>query len=256
MVSTPIKQQKTDAPLVIAIEGNIGIGKSTLLHLLKKRVHAQPPARPVPLPTHDSPRRRNLAAEPGVLFVDEPVALWERHGLLGAMYTGELSRVAFQLMALSTRYSSLQAALREPGVQVVVVERSIWSDKSIFAAVNLETEAELAAYEASHASLCGDALPELRHATLLLDAPLETIEDRISQRARAQEAAGEGSGGIPRAYLQRLHEAHLNYFASVQHAKQRIDSTGAPADVAKAVLDSIASFRNEAGGSPVSTMGL
>ena len=78
---------------------------------------------------------------------------------------------------------------------------------------------------------------------MLLDAPLETIQSRIYKRARAQEEAGEGGGGIPIDYLQRLHQSHLDYFESVDHPKYRIDATSEPEQVAQAVLSSIASVR-------------
>ena len=51
-----------EAPLVVSIEGNIGVGKSTLLRALKER----------------------YAKDDTVCFVDEPVATWEQHGLLAA----------------------------------------------------------------------------------------------------------------------------------------------------------------------------
>jgi len=47
------------APLILSIEGNIGVGKSTLLKNLRAN--------------------RELASN-GVIFVDEPVAIWERAG--------------------------------------------------------------------------------------------------------------------------------------------------------------------------------
>ena len=97
----------TVTPLLISIEGNIGIGKSTLMKQLKAR----------------------LAYDDAVVFVDEPVELWESYGLLAAMYSGAISRTAFQLMVLNTRAAWLAKALARPGVSVVVCERSIWSDK-------------------------------------------------------------------------------------------------------------------------------
>ena len=49
----------------------------------------------------------------------EPVDLWEQHGLLQAMYSGDLERCAFQQMALITRAAALQTlrsllALQQP----------------------------------------------------------------------------------------------------------------------------------------------
>ena len=55
---------RSEKQLVLSIEGNIGIGKSTLLGLLRER----------------------YAQDASVVFVDEPVDLWEKSGLLQAMY--------------------------------------------------------------------------------------------------------------------------------------------------------------------------
>jgi deoxyadenosine/deoxycytidine kinase len=103
--STPIVStaaSDTRGRLIIAIEGNIGIGKSTLLANLRK----------------------HFALDESVAIVDEPVALWEEHGLLEAMYTDTLSRCAFQLMALTTRYTALLDALASKA-KVIITERSV-----------------------------------------------------------------------------------------------------------------------------------
>ena len=103
--STPIVStaaSDTRGRLIIAIEGNIGIGKSTLLANLRK----------------------HFALDESVAIVDEPVALWEKHGLLEAMYTDTLSRCAFQLMALTTRYTALLEALASKA-KIIITERSV-----------------------------------------------------------------------------------------------------------------------------------
>ena len=61
------------------------------------------------------------------------------------------------------------------------------------------------------------------------------------------------AGGVASA---RWHARAAAQAMRAEHAKHRIDATGAPEDVAKAVLDSIASFRKEPGSSPISTMEL
>ena len=131
-------------------------------------------------------------------------------------------------------YTEMVKALRTPGVQLIICERSVWSDKHIFAEVNLSDVNEragvppratrhaplalarhsseittrapprsvLAAYAASHAALC-DAMPPVRLASILLDAPVEVLIARVSARARVAETDGEGCG-IPTEYLERL----------------------------------------------------
>ena len=77
--------------------------------------------------------------------MDEPVDIWESRGLLKAMYTGELGRCPFQLMALTTRYAALCDAFSRPEGELIITERSIFSDKELFASVNLTEQAELEA---------------------------------------------------------------------------------------------------------------
>ena len=224
----------TAVPLLISIEGNIGIGKSTLMSELKAR----------------------LAHDASVVFVDEPVSLWEDYGLLAAMYSGEISRTAFQLMVLNTRCAWLTKALAVPGVRVVICERSIWSDKAVFADVNITGEAERAAYECTFEALCA-TLPEVTHATVLLDAPLDVILARVQKRARAAEqpteteAAEEPKGGIDWAYL-REQQAHYSYLERCSGPARTVDATAAPAQVAHDVFSAISDFvRGRSDGSPI-----
>ena len=96
-------------------EGNIGAGKSTLLRVLE-------------------------AAYGGcsaVRFVDEPVAQWEGAGLLAALYAGKMSPAAFQLTAMVTRAAALKEALADPFAKIIISERSLASDRAVFAATQL-----------------------------------------------------------------------------------------------------------------------
>ena len=195
--------------------------------------------------------KQHLEYDPSVVFVDEPVELWEEYGLLQAMYSGAISRTAFQLMVLNTRCAWMAKAIAQPGVRVVVCERSIWSDKvcepnadrapfrvpralawrphltpyraqtldqAIFADVNITERAERAAYQCAFEALCG-IIPQVDHATVLLDAPLEVIFGRVQKRARAAETAqgdageeAQPKGGIDEAYLSELQQSHYAYF--------------------------------------------
>ena len=60
--------------ILISIEGNIGVGKSTVL----------------------SKVRTAFEGDPRVGVVDEPVELWKRSGLLQAVYDKSLSAAVFQ----------------------------------------------------------------------------------------------------------------------------------------------------------------
>jgi deoxyadenosine/deoxycytidine kinase len=231
--------------LVISIEGNIGIGKSTLLENLRKQ----------------------WATDPRVIFVQEPVALWEENGLLEAMYSNTISRCAFQLMALTTRYTALQKAL-ESDATVIITERSVHSDRYCFAAVNLDSEPDKAAYAATHDALIAALPADLRIGMVYLQAPREVLNQRIASRGRAAETenttmqnpdgtpaadqdGAKADGGIPDEYLAKLDAAHAHYFTLCEPTcKQAIDATATPEAVAASVVAAIERIDADAPVSP------
>lgn len=152
---------------VVYIEGNIGAGKSTLL----KRLRGVAPA--------------------DVAFVQEPVDTWENAGLLQAVYDGDLSVVAFQMVVMATRHCAILHALEQRAPpRVVVVERSLASDVQCFCAVSDMTEFELRACRLAssvlHASISALVAREVH---LYLDTPVPEILQRMALRARPAEAA-------------------------------------------------------------------
>ena len=207
-------------PLLLAIEGNIGIGKSTLLNKLKQHY-------------------RNDST---VVFVDEPVDTWEEKGLLAAMYEDRISRCTFQLMALSTRFGPLLSAIAS-GATTIITERSVFSDRACFAKVNLTAgSAGEDAYAAAHDALCAALPPGISKATILLEAPRAILNRRIAKRGREAEGGGDEAegGGIPDAYLDALDEAHVAYYEECEpSARRRVDATATPDAVCTAVLTAI-----------------
>ena len=224
--TTEKSQRRAQRRLLLSIEGNIGIGKSTLMNRL----------------------REQYASSPRVAFVDEPVATWEEHGLLAAMYENRISRCTFQLMALSTRYAGLLAAL-DSDADVIIAERSIESDRACFAEVNLDRAEDREAYAVAHDAL-RNALPkDLLLSTILLDAPRSVLMQRIAKRGRAEEKLEKlnadeedpvAAGGVPEEYLAKLDEAHEALYSKTDPSvRRRIDATQSADAVATAVLTCI-----------------
>ena len=166
---TPVNTASPRSRCVIAIEGNIGIGKSTLLNALKRR----------------------FENDVSVVLVDEPVALWEEHGLLEAMYTDTINRCAFQVMAVTTRYTSLLDAVLRSEAEVIITERSIFSDRACFAKVNLTAGSpDETAYGVTHDALVNSLPEDLRLGTVLLQGE-DLIEQNELWRA-ARHRIGDG----------------------------------------------------------------
>ena len=198
-----LPQDKT----LVNLEGNIGAGKSTLLRVLK-------------------------AAYGGcsaVRFVDEPVAQWERAGLLAALYAGKMSPAAFQLTAMVTRAAALKEALADPFAKIVISERSLASDRAVFASTQL-SGADRDAYDLAYETI---ELPAVAAtATVLLECPVEELTRRVSRRRR------DGENHVSAEYLQMLESAHERYFANLDRAS-RVDASAAPDDVARDVVTAI-----------------
>jgi deoxyadenosine/deoxycytidine kinase len=110
----------SNRPLIISIEGNIGVGKSTILNELKQQF-----------------RTNNINA----VFMQEPVGLWEKvvdedgNTMLSKYYAdSEKYAFPFQIMAYTTRLSTLRNCIESnPNCDVIVCERSLEADKNIFA---------------------------------------------------------------------------------------------------------------------------
>jgi len=104
-------------PKIISIEGNIGSGKSTLVEAL----------------------RTNFANNKNICFLQEPVDIWntikdKKGNTMLSKFYGDTTKYAFafQMMAYISRLSMLKEALKK-NYEVIVVERSMFTDKMVFA---------------------------------------------------------------------------------------------------------------------------
>jgi deoxyadenosine/deoxycytidine kinase len=107
-------------PIIISLDGNIGAGKSTLLAEIRKHFH-------------------------DVHLVDEPVGQWtalknaEGKSLLELFYEDKKRwSYTFQNCAILTRLKNIQEAVENldttlKGPQVIITERSVLTDKHVFA---------------------------------------------------------------------------------------------------------------------------
>ena len=194
---------------IISLEGNIGVGKSTLLtgvcDALKKEI-----------------------ACGRVVVLHEPIQELTDCGLLAAMYNGDVDMVAFQVAMLSARMKQMLLALQRDNVEVVVTERSMDFGDALFAETHLAPAAAAGAhsrgtfnYTAYKVALANhvQTLPVHNKQLLLLDTDVDTLLHRIGQRARHAEDA------ISREYLQTLREKHGERYATWPHAKQLLDAS-------------------------------
>ncbi|MBI96153.1 hypothetical protein CL656_03315 [bacterium] len=104
--------------IVISIDGNIGSGKSTFFTILKEKYKNRIDIR----------------------FLDEPVDKWseikdEQNITMLENYCKDQTKYgfSFQIMACVTRMKILMDALHDPNVKFIISERSILTDKNVFA---------------------------------------------------------------------------------------------------------------------------
>ena len=112
------------APIIVSIDGNIGSGKSSVVRYFEKNF-------------------AKFCASKGytckICFLEEPVNVWESikdengKGVIENFYeNNERYSFAFQMMAYISRLSLLKEALKE-NYDVIITERSIYTDKNVFA---------------------------------------------------------------------------------------------------------------------------
>jgi deoxyadenosine/deoxycytidine kinase len=192
----------------ISLEGNIAAGKSTFLEILRKEFDVQTVAEPVS-------RWQNIPREDGGsdnlldLFYSDPKR-WA--------YT-------FQTFAfLSRMQAQMEPVQGNPG-QVVVYERSVLSDKFIFAAncaqSGLFNSVEWALYRDWHEWLVNSFETNLDGIVYLRASP-STCLQRLHSRGRGEETS------VPLTYLQELHDRHEEWLQPAKpHGSTATPSTKA-----------------------------
>jgi deoxyadenosine/deoxycytidine kinase len=178
-------------PVIISLEGNIGVGKSTFLEAIKESF-------------------------PDVEIVLEPVGEWMRlknaegKSLLELFYEDKRRwAYTFQNAALLSRSKALRTCVRNHAFsdsQVFVTERSIEADKNVFAAMLTAdgdmTPLEWTLYMRWYAQVAAET-PAIT-GYIHLDTPVTICHERIEQRARPGEV-------IEVEYLDRLDSHHFGW---------------------------------------------
>ena len=177
--------------MIFSLEGNIGSGKSTILRQIKQR----------------------LSGNPSIIFLQEPVTEWEKIQdssgitILEKFYANqEKYAFSFQMMAYISRLSLLKKTIREnPGCHIVT-ERSINTDKNVFAKMLHEDdkieEVNYQIYQNWFDEFIDDTMI---NGIIYIKATGQTCFDRVKKRSRT------GESNIPLEYLERCGNEHDNW---------------------------------------------
>ena len=179
---------KTMPTPIISIEGNIGSGKSTLVELLRNRLG------------------------PHVTFVPEPVPVWntirdsQGETILAKFYADQKAySFSFQMMAYISRVSALRQAIRENPHGVVITERSVQTDRNVFAKMLFDQEQIREVDYQIYLKWFDEFSADLPIGGMIyVNASPSTCQQRVAERNREGES-------IPLEYLKKCHEYHQSW---------------------------------------------
>lgn len=190
-----LKESTSPRKLIISIEGNIGVGKSSFLTMLKQKLASHP------------------TFKKGVEFVYEPVNEWlsikDKDGvnLLDTFYKDKNRwSYTFQNIAYITRMNRLIEAIKKDENQIIILDRSLNADLNTFSLM-LHEEGAINDIEWSAYQLWNDFYQrhfgkDIPHHVVYLRCDPVTAYNRIHLRNREEEST------IPLDYLKDLHRYH------------------------------------------------
>lgn len=174
---------------IISIEGNIGVGKSTFINILKSKWHDE------------------------CEVILEPVEMWKNltnsdgKNILQTFYE-DIPRWAysFQNVACISRMIKIENTIRNTRSNCIFLDRSLGTDKNVFEAM-LYDQGHLTQIEHSMYNLWCDfyhkyVRPLDNQIYIYLKASVETCAERIKKRARVEEES------IGLDYLKGLNDYH------------------------------------------------
>lgn len=200
----------------IAIEGNIGIGKSTVLEAIRQKT------------------------DTSASFACEPVEEWLKHGLLDRDEDESAdSALARQLAILVSLFSTHTRKLQESedsaddAHRFLFTERSLEANREVFAAATLLSQRTRSIYDLTWQNLMSaTGLADAPQLIVYLHAPFEVLLARIRARGRWEES------WIDETYLRLLDGCYENWLRNVVPSNViRIDaSTSTPAQIADTIM--------------------
>ena len=181
--------------MIYSIEGNVGSGKSTLLAELQKNL-----------------KIKNVK----ILFAPEPVDLWTQvidpstgKNIIELFYADQESySFAFQMLAYITRLNTITDMVKENPDAIIVCERSVYTDRSVFAKMLYDAgkikPVEYQIYTMWFKYFEKNLGP---HTFIHLNTPPVISAERVTKRNRKGE-------NIPLEYLRQCDKYHHEWLDS------------------------------------------
>ena len=180
-----------DNKIIISVEGNIGVGKSTFINILKSK----------------------WDEKDGCEVIPEPVDMWKKlvnsdgKNILQTFYE-DIPRWAysFQNVACITRMMKIENTIRNTNSKYIFLDRSLGTDKNVFEAM-LYDQGQINQMEHQMYTLWCDfyhkyVRSQSNQIYIYLKASPETCASRIKKRGRVEEES------IELDYLKGLNDYH------------------------------------------------
>lgn len=171
----------TNGQRYIAVAGNMGVGKSTLVQFLTSQFGGEPFYEPVD-------------TNPYFTRFFKDMRKWAFHS---------------QVYFLTHKFRIHQTVQKKPGL--VVIDRSIYEDAEIFAKglfrARKMTKDEFQLYWQLYEAMCQSLRPP--DILIYLTCSIKTLKERISTRGRKTER------GVPVSYLRRLQKNYDNWIKGI-----------------------------------------
>lgn len=213
-------EERKKEKVILCVEGNISSGKSTTVNELRKV----------------------FGSDSRVRFLLEPLPIWEGirdkdgNNMITKFY-GNIKHYAFafQMMAYISRLDILREALNDPDVDVIVTERSLFTDRNVFAKMlyddNMLEDVEHTIYLKWFDSFIRD-IPEMKIFYI------KTSPEVAMQRLLSRNREGEN---VTSEYLERVHDYHEqwlndNPFVITIDGNSDINSVERPSKVIENVI--------------------
>ena len=175
-------------PRYIAIAGNIGCGKSSLVDFICRTYKVEPFFEP-------------NATNPYLVDFYKDMRRWAFHS---------------QLYFLTHKFAIHQDLEKARGRRTVVQDRTIFEDAEVFAAYmqrrGFIKKRDWGVYQDLYGTICASLKPP--DIMIYLRAPVRTIRQRIRLRGRPEEQK------IPLSYLRTLNKLYEEWFAAYKKSKK------------------------------------
>jgi len=196
---------------IIAIEGNIGSGKTTTLEALHKEIHR---------------REKDEDITSDYIFLEEPLSSWntihEDGKSLFQLFYEDPKKYAFsfQMMVLQSRIESLIEISKTNYEKTIIMERSLHSQKYVFADM-MKKEGFISDVEYQVYNRCYDYFAKLFpvEKVILLDCPVKHCLDRVVKRNR------EGEEKMTTDYLETCEKKHTSLLRAIYN-KEIVNADG------------------------------